>query len=396
MIVNLLRVKWNYIVTFFLVAFTNIYITSITSLSPAYIGIVLAPISLILFCNKESIKKRQQTNELVVLVFSFLVYLLISCAITGNFNDVFFYINYFFYNHFVFIIALFYLQHCNLYQLKRIIKLLFIFSTIIFFIDFIWRVTHSINQFKGLLAFYNFKFNSLMFLDSNWPGFMSMLVFSLLVYLADNKLITNKKYLWISFVSVLLTLSRAAIVCCIIVILFSKFIKLSKKLRIYISFVGIPIVFAGMIYILTNLLDSSFLSKLELLKGMYYYLTHFGINNLLFGNYPDANHDNVIFMNTWIGGHLYMTRYIDFGFMACFFEFFFLLVIMIFTKFKSLYLVIPFFIAGLSFCPWNVPYFYIELAIIYVIENKLYTEKLSPSNISINFKRTIYYIFKYN
>lgn len=393
MIERLIKIKWYYIVTFLLVTLSNVYITSISSLSPAYIGILLSPVSIFLFCNTEKIKWNSHTLELFLLSFCFFVYLIIDCIITGNSDEKNYYLNYFFYNHFIFIISVFFIQRCDINQIKKIIKWFFIFSSFIFIVDFIWRVNHSITKFSGLLAFYNFKFNDLMFLDSNWPGFMSMLLFSLLMYLLDNNYIKNKFWLWIAFFIVILSLSRAALACCILVLMFSRYLTFKKSTRFYIVFLGIPLIVFSILILLTKLTDASFLSKLELLNGMYYYITHFDLGTILIGNYPDACHENQIFMNTWIGGHLYMTRYIDFGFISCAFEVFFLFLICIYTNFKALYLIIPFFIAGLSFCPWNVPYFYMELALIYILENKLYKERNGNLDYFYNLKKDLSYIF---
>ena len=377
MLYKLLKTKIYFIVAFLFIALSNVYITSVSSLSPAYLGIILSIVSLMFFFNDtEKFYKNRKTEVLTLFLFLFFIYLVVDCIVTGNSRELSYYLIYFFFNHFMFILGLYYFQRCDIQQIKKIIKYLYIFSVIIFLVDFVYRVTHSVNKFSGVLAFYNFKYNDLMFLDSNWPGFMAMLLFSLMLYLKDNGYCTQKKVIFLSFLLVCQTISRAAIVCCILVLIFSKFLKLNKGTKILLLFFCIPILLIMIIVLISKLTDLSFLSKLELIKGMLYYLTHFDLGNLLWGNYPDACHDNELFMHTWIGGHLYMTRYIDFGFYAFFFEAFFLVLLCFYTHYKALYVIIPFIIAGLSFAPWNLPYMYVFLALIFVLENSLNKKQL--------------------
>lgn len=147
------------------------------------------------------------------------------------------------------------------------------------------------------------------------------------------------------------------------------------------------------IFMLTKLTDASFLSKLEILKGMLYYITHFDLHTLIWGNYPDACHDSLRFMHVWIGGHLYMTRYIDFGFITALFEFIIFALLCIYTHFKALYIILPFLIAGISFAPWNLPYMYCLLGLIYVLENSLYKDNEQSFPIKFNIKRDLKFIF---
>lgn len=396
MLEKFLKIKYYYIVAFLFASLSNVYLTTITSYSPAYVGIFLALISFIFFIDKnEKIKSSTRTNELVLFIFFLLIFLLFDCLVTNNNKQVSYYINYWFFNQFLFVLGVYYFQRCNLKQIIRIVIGLFVISALIFLVDFAYRMSNSINQYSGLLAFYNFKFNDLMFLDSNWPGFMAMLLFSFLVYFKDNKFIKSKFILIISFLLVAQTLSRAAMACCIIVLIFSKFLKFKKSTRYYIITLGLPLILGSIIFILTNLKDGSYLSKLTLLQGMLYYITHFDLNTLLWGNYPDACHDNLIFMHVWLGGHLYMTRYIDFGFLTGLFEFILFFVICKYTHYKALYILLPFFMAGMSFAPWNLPYMYILLSLIYVLENKLYKLNTTDYYLKFNLKKSLALIFKY-
>ena len=390
MFVQLLKTKWYYIVTLLLIGLSNAYFTTVTSFSPAYIGILLAPLSFIFFINSgETIRRNVKTIGIFIFIFAFLLLLLIDCLITGNTDKASYYFNYWFYNHFIFILCVYYFQRCNLTQIIKIIKVLFVISSLVFIIDFIYRMNNARSDFSGLLAFYNFKFNSIMFLDSNWPGFMSMLLFSVLVYLKDNHFLKSNKILFFSFLLVIQTLSRAAMASCVAVLLFSRFIRLRKKIKYYIIVIGTPFMIVLVIFMLTKLTDASFLSKLEILKGMLYYITHFDLHTLIWGNYPDACHDSLRFMHVWIGGHLYMTRYIDFGFITALFEFIIFALLCIYTHFKALYIILPFLIAGISFAPWNLPYMYCLLGLIYVLENSLYKDNEQSFPIKFNIKRDL-------
>ncbi len=396
MFLKFLNTKIYYIVAFLFVSLSNVYLTTVTSFSPAYIGIFLAILSLLFFFNTtETIKSNNKTSGLFIFIFIILIILLLDCIITNNTSQVSYYFSYWFFNQFIFILGIYYFQRCNKDQIKKIVKGLFVISALVFLIDFFYRVNNSVSRYSGLLAFYNFKLNDLMFMDSNWPGFMSMLLFSTLIYLKDNKFLNNKHIIIFSFILVAQTLSRAALASCIAVLFFSKFMRFNKRVKYYIIVLGFPFVICLLILLLTKLNDGSYLTKLELLQGMLYYITHFDMHTLLWGNYPDACHDNLIFMHVWLGGHLYMTRYIDFGFITGFFEFTFLFLICLYTKFKALYIILPFLMAGMSFAPWYLPYMYCLLSLIYVLENNLYKVSTdNGTNKTFRIKKDLIQIFK--
>lgn len=394
MILNIFKNKLSIIICFLLIALSNFYLTTITKLSPAYIGIVLSLMCFLLFYNAK-IKASNKTSVVVLFCFFYFVYLIIDCVITGNSEKKSYYINYFIFNQLFFVVSVFYLQQCNFKGITNIIGGLVFFSVFIFVLDAVYRVIFAVSDYSGLLAFYNYKESGLMFDDSNWSGFMSMLIYSFFLYLRDRKVYYRKGIILLFFVLTVLTISRAAILSCLLITMYSWYKKKNKYIRIRLFLLFMPILVFAILYAINNITDGSFVSKLGMVGGLGYYITTFDSHTIFWGNYPEAGLDGRTFMNYWLGGHLYLTRFIDFGLGALIIELLFLLLINFYSNNQAFYIIFPFFIAGLSFAPGNLPYMYMYLAIIYVIENSLYKKHSSVPNLSFRFKKDFIKLIKY-
>lgn len=395
MISALLKEDFGVIIAFLLISLCNCYITTITSLSPAYIGIVLSLVFLVFF-NRSTIKTSLRSQTLVLICFAYFIYLIIDCGITGNAENQNIYIKYFIFNQLFFPITLFYLQKCSLEKIKRLIACFVFFSVFIFTVDAIYRVIFATTEYTGLLAFYNYKESGLLFDDSNWSGFMAMLAYCFLLYLRDRKMFYRKGFIPLLFILTVLTISRAAILSCILITMYSLYIKQKKIVRIRLFMLLLPLIVFGAIFSVNHLTDKSFISKLGMVGGLKYYITHFGFHTVFWGNYPGAGLDGRTFLNFWLGGHLYLTRFIDYGLGALILEYGLLLLINFYSRNQAIYIIVPFFVAGFSFAPGNLPYMYMYLALIYVIENSMYKELQAEPQLRFAFKKDMALLLKKN
>lgn len=358
---------------FLFIALCNFYITELTKLSPAYFGIGLVLISIPFFYIRRKINFNIHYLISVLFLFFYLVYLIIDCIILKDFGNISSYFYSFFFNQFMFVLSAFLLSMLCSRQIKIIIDKTTIFTTIVLIWDCINRFTHVLNKFSGVLAFYNYKFNSIMFADSNWAGFIGMCFFATLVYLKDSGFFYKKGYILFIFLLVCLSISRAAIVCCILVFILSKFMRSKKKIQIAFFF-GMPALIILIPLALTKVTDGSFLTKLEIIDGMFYYFKNFP-ELLLFGNGIGAcglKENAFMFNGCWFVIHAYFAqKIVDIGLIGFFLELFFFFLCIICTRGKYIYLLMPFLFCGFSMCPQMVPYYYIETALVFCIENKM-------------------------
>lgn len=106
--------------------------------------------------------------------------------------------------------------------------------------------------------------------------------------------------------------------------------------------------------------DGSFLTKIEILQECYEYLLNVNFYNLLFG-IGYAQSETVL----GIYGHNYIVLYlIEFGLIGLFLFSITVLSIYMQTNSNAKYLIYPYLIAGLSFAPYILPYFFLYSAVI--------------------------------
>ena len=237
--------------------------------------------------------------------------------------------------------------------------------------DFLYRLKHPSNSNVGILAFYNYKNNSIMFDDSNWVGFIYMIAFSFFVYLRDRFMLVLRKRLLILFLLVILSFSRAAILSSLIVLLYSKFKKQKSQIRVFILLILSSIVFIGLPLLINFLsIDGSFITKMALFRGLKYYFNNASLSQLFLGNGAASSSNNPVLLGyCGYGAHLYLViKIIDLGFIGLALELLFFVNCFVLTHGYFAYLFLPFFICGLSMCPTNLSYMYVLAGVMIYLE----------------------------
>ena len=260
------------------VGFCSAYLTSVTSFSPYYFGLLISQVfGFILFINRLTVLNDDVCKSLGKVFLMIFIFIIINVYYTKTFDKA---VGLFFMLLINQLSTLLVYIICNLiknkqlYFIKITICFYFMVEVIIGIIDLIYRVHIRTTNFSGLQYFYNFK-GSIMFTDSNWNGFIYMISFAFFVYLYDNFRIVRKKELAVLFLFCIFSLSRAAFLSSILVIIYSNFLKLSKRKKFFfiilISVFGIVIA-PFFIWYVTH--DDSFNTKLIIFKGLNYFLTH--------------------------------------------------------------------------------------------------------------------------
>lgn len=265
-------------------------------------------------------------------------------------------------------------------------KLLIFFSE--FFVDFVILLTFidTIYRFYGLnfdfsifntifsgLEFYNFKINSLMFGGSNGVAFLLSSLFLFLFYLSK---ITHKKYFFrklISLILIVLTFSRTIYLALIILVFIYILIKILKikylkeLILVFLFVVSLsPHLFINLIsgYI-PFIADGSFQTKLYISENGWEYILK---NNSLWDNLIGFRLGNgVTYLGIWVHNllltYILETGLIGFIIFIIFLSYFYKKTAKDYVFFYYLLL-----IAGVSFVPIQIPYFFVFMLLLKFLE----------------------------
>ncbi len=346
---------------------SGFYLAGLTSFSPVYFAFLFGTLIILIL----ALKKKFPIDNLILA--NFLIFILLVTVQLFLFNIIrrsatsFLCLLYF--------IIIYWIGYFMSYKsLIRSINISFFFLSIVFFIEFYFRlfgkISLAIFALKDLNVsheFYELKGNSIMFMDSNHVGMVILTFYGLLIYLLKEHKI-NKVwfiYLVVFFLFILFTFSRAAIVASIVFAFLFLFFKINK------SFIKIILLLAIVMLFLINFIipfyskDPSFLSKFMILKDVVNYTRTSNFMRLFFGvgygNSPKY---------LGIGTHnLVLTYYVEGGILAIIL---FSLLYGFFLKktSKVLYVILPFLFAGMSFAPQVQTYYFSALAVIILLEQK--------------------------
>lgn len=363
----------------FFVGVSSAYLTSVTHFSPYYFGLLLLIVnSFILVIHNSKMQNDSVSKALLMLISVITVFLIFNICFTKTFGKLF---------SILFLLLINQMSTLIVYEMcflcskkvdaevyiKNAVNLYFWIEIFIGIADIFYRFAKRTYSYAGLQYFYNFK-TSIMFEDSNWNGFIYMISFAFFLYLYDNYRIIGKWHLRILFFYCILSLSRAAVFSSILVIIYSRFIKLSdKKKKIYVLFLILFSIFIlpFMFFYVSH--DDSFNTKIVIIKGLLYYISHTPIDKLLigFGSGFATSEYSLPYLNyAWVQGHLYVViKIMDIGLQGLFLDFLYFIALIKKSNGKFLYMLLPFFVCGLSMCPTNLSYMYVFSGVLLYLEN---------------------------
>lgn len=359
----------NYFILFFIIPFSGYYITKLP-FSPIYffIGFGFYLASILIF-----ITNRVKLNNINLLAFIVIIYFLFSqfifCMPTINtlLNFIF--------SILVFIVVYSLLSTISLNNIINLSKYLIYFSLPLLIIESIYRIINPpvekidllVNAGREDIMFYIYKFNSIMYQDSNFVGLFILSLFFFLLYL---KQYTCKKYYLSFFILTILlfaTISRASIFSIVVfsfLYVFRQIIYENRKLIFFVSlilaFILFPILFEY------RMIDDSFSTKFEIIDKTIEYLSKASLTNLLFG-VGFGNAVEVLDM----GAHNFFVIYlVESGFIGLILIVILWTYILLKTKYKAGIVMFPFLLNGLSLATGAIPYLYVMFALILVLESR--------------------------
>lgn len=350
---------------FFLFSFSTFFLTSIVSVSPFWIGFLLFVFFLgchLLF-NGVLVNRTNDTNLLfvLILIITYTSYLLVNNVYRGiSIHHLLLTIVSFYF----FLIPFFF--NLSARKLSIAYKWLCIFSILLFFVDIFYRYKYGdkYSWATGIYFFYNFKENTLIFQDTNENGFLLMELFMFSVYLKSNQIkFIDRKVLTLLLVLMILQFSRATYMA---VLFFISYEYIYKKMTLYsrfiISFILI-VLFFYFVQLLTK--DASFLTKIEILTSTQEYINKCSIYEYLFG----VGFFNSTSVLTRYGHNYLVTNLVEEGVVGLILYLLMLFSIYVYQP-KIRYLLIPYLIAGLSYCPNFQPYTFLFMGTICVYEKE--------------------------
>lgn len=362
---------------FLLIGFCSFYLTKIVSVSPFYICYAMALLFLFLKILNNGRFQKIRNNYLPFILVLIILFYFITSIYSSSIDGLSNFFTTLLFNQLLFMIILYALnmqRNTNIVFFS--ILILYYVSIGVGFFDFIYRLKNATSTNIGILMFYNFKNDSAMFDDSNWVGFIFMIEFAFFVAIKDkygkNKYI-SKLHLGLIFLMVVLSFSRAAILSCLIVLMYKKFQSFRKKTKIYLLFFFILLmIFLIPVVINVLLKDGSFGTKMALMNGLAYYFDNSVLLQIFLGNGAGASSDKPMLMgNCGYGAHLYLIiKVIDSGIVGIVLEFLFFANIVYLSNKRALFVLIPFYICGLSMCPTNLSYMYVLLAVLVFLEQQ--------------------------
>ena len=361
----MMRTKLIDISNFFLVVFSGFYLTSIF-ISPIYFTFLLGLVFCIISVNKSySIKKYDLLfllslivliviqsfknfvpSALVGLILSYLTYILVSINLQNQ-------------------------KDWSREKAFKLIRKFIGFSTILITVETIIRILYpgepdtiiANNRFE--LIFYIFKFNSIMFEDSNSTGIFLLLLIGTIQYIRDHE---SKRYdqilLFYLILILLLTFSRSAIIVGLTLILVFPYRKLIYRFRwfILLFFTATSVTIYGMI---KNIQDDSLATKFNLFEETINLIGSLGLGDLLSG-VGYGNGASVLSRGTH---NYFITHLIEGGILGLtIFLVHWIYIIRISSKMRIGAILFPLAISGLSFISTSIPFVYSTIAVL------IYTE----------------------
>lgn len=338
-------------------------------ISPIYIGLIIFSLLTIIYIG---IKQRVYLSVELVMALGLVSYflfeqLLIKGDIATFIEVVVSFI--------CFIVALqvFSLNLENYDQMKTMIFWFMRLTLVLFTIEATIRLLHpDYSAYNALLnqgdSFYMYKSNSILFQDSNFVGTELLIIFFTALYFLKKFKLPLTKYLICFFVLILLTFSRAIWVAVLIGLYLFGFKYNIKKVFLTLFFVFISFVSYEMFIV--N--DASFQSKWEIIDKFIEFFKNSNVETKLFG---------VGFGNTFnylgIGAHNIVVSFVmDSGLVGFILFVLFLSVIMLKYR-KTMIVLIPFLISGMSLAGNAQSLLYTSLALIIVAESQNFNENKS-------------------
>ena len=353
-----------------LIIFSGVYLNTLP-IAPVYITFFLGVVFLVFGLFAHRIRLIPASLFTAVLYLLYLVLSQGESAERSAFYNYLFSLAYFI----VVCIGSFSVQREKLFQYcKWFVRM----SILIMGIEAIWRFTHPVFRQGnvGSIAFYRFKYSSIMYQDSNYVGIFALVVFFFILFL-EKKQMTLKVEKYLCFLLIVLTISRSAIIVSIVFwFLFEDRVKKTwKTILLIIGIIGV--IYFAFTYIF---FDSTYQSKLSIISKAYSYFQNASVYDKLCGIGFGRTVDYI-----GIGSHnFFVTIILESGLVGFLILVFFWIQLIRESGKKCIYVMAPFLIAGFSMAQHFLPFLYATYAVMITVERKERSETVFFSKEVVN------------
>jgi O-antigen ligase len=258
-----------------------------------------------------------------------------------------------------------------LYQITKkrtfvsVLKTYYLLHIIYFIIDLSYRiygvvsgkvVVSWIENAKSIYLVYLFKFHG-VYGDANEIGVIAVIIFSVAFFQYKYGIIT-KKYVILNFIFVILTISRAAIIAAIFLVLFYN---VFYKNSVFIKFFSIGILFMILLlvfFIFSN--DASFGTKVDIYQKTLNYL----VNPVFPENLTGLGANRSVSVFGRYAHNIYSIMIVEYGLIGFFLFFGVIFSMVIDCRRNIFYVLLPYFIVAASFTPITLPFLYCGISVI--------------------------------
>lgn len=359
----------KYIFTLTLV-FSGAYLTRVLPLSPVYFTTVIGFVFMLLF--KAQDPNARFINIINAFILVYIAYLVPSQLANGA--DIHTFLNVLV-SLFMFIMLIYLGQDMTKEDIGKSSHWFVKFSLVLLCVESCWRLTHPqwVLENGQIIAeedisIYPFKISSIMFQDSNFVGTYTATMFFFCNYLIGISKKRIRIYKTIFAILSVLTMSRAAMIGIVFVVFVRWLSNMYKKNVALLLLFGIPLVISVLVYIITLVAtDDSFMSKFFIIEQAANFFTHASFNEQLFG-VGFANAKYVL----GIGSHnLLVTYLVDSGIIGLLFMLGIPIIYLWANRGNGWDIVLAFFFIGMSLAGHGVPFYYAQLAVVYLLSHKM-------------------------
>ncbi|MFR3568336.1 MAG: hypothetical protein ACLTUR_10060 [Paraclostridium sordellii] len=346
--------------------FCGFFITQIAKISPFHISLVLSFILTLILILKE---KKIIVNNIVRYTFLFIIYLILTQIYIGGSLNV---LTSVIYSLIYLPLTLIIFMQLSTEEILNISQKFIKLSTMVLIIECICRIAPNINQLgvaiKTLFTgteFYVFKYNSIMYNDSNFVAIFVVILSIFSFYLSKKYKFNKNRFIqFILFIICILTFSRAAILT---LVCFYLADYLLDKNHIWILIIFIPIIIASCIYTINEIsLDGSFQMKIDTILDGINQFKQLDVANILFG----VGFNNAINLLGRSAHNFILTYLIETGIVGLTLIISLYIYIIIKSNYRTIYIFIPFIAMGMSFAPYALPYMHAIVGVIYCLYKK--------------------------
>lgn len=354
-----------YISIYIAIVFSG-YFVNVLPLQPVYIPFVLGTVGAMVAFWKQRIVVVDKATACSIF---FIIYIVISqILLMANLEHALFNVLTSLVYYCLALIGLRYLSYDNVLS----ISISFInVSLILLIIEGVYRITHPIlteaDRLSGVHGYYQYKYNSIMFTDSNFVGIFLLSLFFLCSYLTKYHNCKLKIQKVILAILVLGTVSKAAIASFLLFfIIFELNLKVWKK----IVFLGVSAAVFLPAYLIQIVTDGSLGGKFAIFTNTLEYLKNVSVWRLLFG--VGFGKTREVFTGTLAGHNLLITYIVEAGVIGVLLLLILWWITLKESKWKAAIVMAPVFLDGMSLIGHAIPFVYCAYAIIIVLNRKVH------------------------